>query len=198
MYRNILALALVTSGVGFTHTATAQQVIVIESSALGYSPVYSGVPAPCSIPMDSTGPVDPYFRSPFETRFPRTARVLQVIADPTLAVQNRQNYAWNQPSDHPVLDAAPPIASIAFFALSLGASGAMNTVGMFVPAAIRLLRVVLYGSPLPGNRADTLLWVALPTVARIRLANKESGGLFNPPLIQRPFLPWRRNAAHCR
>ncbi len=196
MYRNIFVLTLVTSGVSFTHTATAQQGIVVESN----SSVYFTLPAPCSVPMYSTGPVDTHFRSPFETRFPRTARVLQVIADPTLAMQNRQNYAWNQPSDHPVLDAAPPLASITFFALSIGASGSLNTVGLFIPAALRLLRVVLYGPPIPGTRGETLLWIALPTVARVRLANKENGGLFHPPLIQRPLLPWRRNAAtgYCR
>ena len=195
MYR--FSVALTFAMFGFSGAAMAQQVVVIESGTL----IYSGVPESCCVPMYSIGPIDTRFRSPspFEMRFPRAAKVLQVIADPTLVLNNQSNSPWNAPSNHPVIDAAPNIASLTFFAVAFKGSGALNAVSFFVPIAIRLVRVLLYGPPMPGTRGETLLWIAAPTVARIRLANRENGGLFHPPLlIQRPLLPWRRNAAHCR
>lgn len=194
MYR--FSVALTFAMIGFTGTASAQQVIVMESG----TPVYSGIPESCCVPMYSTGPIDTQFRSPFEVRFPRATKVLQVIADPTLVLNHQPNSPWNAPSNHPVIDAAPNIASLTFFAVAFKGSGALNAVSFFVPIAIRLARVLLYGPPMPGTRGETLLWIAAPTVARIRLANRENGGLFHPPLIQRPLLPWRRNAAtgYCR
>jgi hypothetical protein len=167
MWKTVLLLAWIVMGAGVAEA----QVFYSEREHSGVGPVSTGmVPA---------------------QRFPRVYNFLQVVTEPANLLSGSP-YPGYRPSPYPLLDASPQLANATFFALTIFMNAPIyRWAGFAIPPALRTVRLVMYGPPaglgqLPGNR---LIWIASPAVAKARVTWAETGNLFDPPLLGRPFLP---------
>ncbi|WP_020472707.1 hypothetical protein [Zavarzinella formosa] len=100
-------------------------------------------------------------------RHPRLQQSLQILADPS-AYFFGPTEGVEFPTRHPFIDAAPNIVNIASIGLFFGGGPALVALAFALPPAIRAARVVIYGSPVAGPPKDTLLWIAEPSLLRLR------------------------------
>ena len=73
------------------------------------------------------------------------------------------------PSTQPVVsNGVRALGNGAIFGLGLANSDTLTGIAYGIGPAIRLARVAVAGSPYPGDRKNTLLWVASPTAIQVR------------------------------
>jgi hypothetical protein len=101
---------------------------------------------------------------PAEPRFPRIAKLME----PPPYITNPGPLANN-----PNLRLA---GRVALASMTLANSDALSAIGVAGPRAIRLGRVIFFGSPMPGRPWLTAAWIASPGAVRIGYWIKQRRG----------------------
>lgn len=104
------------------------------------------------------------------------------------------------PSTQPLVsNGVRALGNGAILGLGFAGSDTLTNVAYGIGPAIRLGRVLVAGSPYPGDRKDTLLWIASPTVIQARefIRERRGGPVFDngykifggQPSFQQPIYP---------
>jgi len=121
--------------------------------------------------------------TPF-AQYPRIERALQSYIDP-FAAWERNRTEHGPYSEQPILDAAPVIGKSVLLVLVFLGSPTLIPVGLTIPIAIRASRVILWGSPVYGPPRDTAIWIAAPSVLRLRNHIRDRRGANQPVMCFR-------------